>query len=149
MRVAPALASAILMSALLSCTNASPSSDQELIKLEDDWAQAMVKRDAARLSQFYGDDYVFTDADGVVSTKAKELEEITSGPYHETSYKFDDLQVRLFGDVAVVTGRNTIQGSWEDTQQSMSGPYRFTDVFVKRDGRWQCVASQASRVERK
>jgi ketosteroid isomerase-like protein len=52
----------------------------------------------------------------------------------------------VYGEVAVVTGKNTIKGTWEDIERDISGPYRFTDVFVRRDGRWQCVASQASRI---
>lgn len=59
------------------------------------------------------------------------------------------MKVRLYGDVAVVTGRNTIKATWEDIQRDISGPYRFTDVFVKRGGHWQCIASQASRVKEK
>jgi len=148
MRIATGLAGAVIASLLSSCAGAGAGSEADLIKLENDWSQATVARDGARLSRFYADDYVFTDADGALSTKSKEIEEITSGLFHETAYKFDDLQVRFFGEVAVVTGRNTIRGTWEDTGQTMNGPYRFTDVFVMRDGGWQCVASQASRVER-
>ena len=64
-------------------------------------------------------------------------------------FKFDDMKVHVYGNVAVVTGRNTIKGVWEDIEHDISGPYRFTDVFVKRDGRWQCVASQSSRIDLK
>lgn len=63
-----------------------------------------------------------------------------------TAFKFSDMKVHVYGDVAVVTGQNTIKGTWEDIPRNISGPYRFTDVFVKRAGRWQCVASQSSRI---
>jgi ketosteroid isomerase-like protein len=59
------------------------------------------------------------------------------------------MKVRVYGDVAVVTGRNTIKGVWEDIKRDISGPYRFTDVFVRRNGSWQCVTSQSSRVTEK
>lgn len=129
-----------------SWAEAPKAPEQELIKLENDWSQAAVKRDRAALPRFYADEYIFTDEDGAVSDKAKDIADISSGAFRLTSYKFEDLKVHIYGDVAVVTGRNTITGIWEQIERDISGPYRFTDVFVKRNGRWQCVASQASRI---
>ena len=123
--------------------------EQALVTLENDWSQASIKRDGAKLQQFYADEYVFTDADGMTSTKAKEIANLTSGAFRLTAYKFEDVKVRVYGEVAVVTGRNNIKGTWEDIERDISGPYRFTDVFVRRNGRWQCVASQSSRITEK
>jgi len=128
---------------------AQTTSEQELLKLENDWSQASMKRDGADLQRFYADEYVFTDADGVVTNKVKELKNLTSGAFRLKSYKFDDVKVRRYGDTAIVTGQNTITGVWEDIKRDISGPYRFTDIFVKRDGRWQCAASQSSRITEK
>jgi ketosteroid isomerase-like protein len=119
---------------------------QELIKLENAWSQAAVNRDGAALRQFYAEEYTFTDADGAVTTKNEELKNITGGAFKLADFKFENMEVRVYGNVAVVTGRNTIHGVWEDIVRDVSGPYRFTDVFVKRAGRWLCVASQSSRV---
>jgi ketosteroid isomerase-like protein len=120
--------------------------EQELIALENSWSQASVKRDGAALPRFYADEYIFTDEDGVVSNKTKEIANITGGVFKLNSFKFENIAVHVYGEVAVVTGKNTIKGTWEDIERDISGPYRFTDVFVRRDGRWQCVASQASRI---
>jgi ketosteroid isomerase-like protein len=127
------------------------AAEQEVLKVENDWNQALVKRDTASLQQFYADEYLYTDPDGLVWDKAKDLANLTSGSAARLSaYKLDDTRVRMYGDVAVVTGRNTIKGVFERVYSDVSGAYRFTDVFVKRNGRWQCIASQASRiVERK
>jgi ketosteroid isomerase-like protein len=147
MKIIPGL---IVIAALTAMpATAQTTSEQELLKVENDWSQASTKRDGAALQHFYADEYVFTDADGVVTNKAKELKNLTSGAFRLKSYKFDDVKVRVYGDTAVVTGRNTITGVWEDINRDISGPYRFTDIFVKRDGRWQCVASQSSRVTEK
>jgi ketosteroid isomerase-like protein len=128
----------------------TPSSvERDLIAIENDWSQASVKRDAAALPRFYADEYIFTDADGVVTNKTQEIANITGGMFQLTSYRFDHLVVHVYGDVAVVTGQNTIKGIWQDIVRDISGPYRFTDVFVRRNARWQCVASQASRVTEK
>jgi ketosteroid isomerase-like protein len=146
MKVLFGLVMAVLLTALPAAAQAPSSTSQELMKLENAWSEASMKRDGAALQRFYADEYVFTDADGVVTHKSDEIQNLTSGMFRLKSYKFDDLQVHLYGEVAVVTGRNTISGVWEDIGRDVSGPYRFTDVFVMRDGRWQCVASQSSRV---
>ena len=125
------------------------AADKELIAIENDWSQAAIARDATALQRFYADEYVFTNEDGVVTNKATEIANIRGGTFRLTSYKFDDLKVHVYGEVAVVTGRNTIKGFWDDIKRDVSGPYRFTDVFVKRNGRWQCVASQSSRITEK
>jgi ketosteroid isomerase-like protein len=127
------------------------AAEQEVLKVENDWNQALVKRDAGSLQQFYADEYLYTDPDGLVWDKARDLANLTSGSAARLSaYKLDETRVHMYGDVAVVTGRNTIKGVFERVYSDVSGAYRFTDVFVKRNGRWQCIASQASRiVERK
>lgn len=121
--------------------------EEELVGVENSWSQAAISRDLPTLQRFYADEYVFTDADGTVSNKTKELADIGSGAFRLTSYHFEDLRVHVYGNVAVVTGQNTIAGVWENIKRDISGPYRFTDVFVRRNGRWQCVASQASRID--
>jgi ketosteroid isomerase-like protein len=55
----------------------------------------------------------------------------------------DDMKVQTHGETAVVTGRATLEGQAEGLP---GGAYRFTDTFVKRDGRWHCVATQATTV---
>jgi len=124
----------------------STSSEQTLIALETSWSQAAITRDGAALDRFYADEYIFTNEDGVATNKAREIANITSGTFRLTAFKFNDLKVHVYGDAAVVTGENDIKGTWEDINRDISGPYRFTDVFVKRNGRWQCVASQSSRI---
>jgi ketosteroid isomerase-like protein len=126
-----------------------PAPEQALLTIENDWSQASMKRDAVALERFYADEYIFTNEDGVASNKTKEIADIKTGAFRLTAFKFSNMQVHLYGDVAVVTGQNTIKGTWEDIPRNISGPYRFTDVFVKRGGRWQCVASQSSRITTK
>ena len=60
------------------------------------------------------------------------------------SLQIDDVQVRTFGGSAVVTGRTRATGRYQGS--SMSVTLRFTDVFVRRAGKWQVVASQATQL---
>jgi ketosteroid isomerase-like protein len=114
--------------------------------LENTWKDAVVKRDAAALQRLYADEYLSTDQEGLLWTKAQDIAIDTdkAAPSRVTSYKLDDLKVRVYGDVAVVTGRNTSKGTLFGKAASTKS--RFTDVFVKRDGRWQCVANHATSV---
>jgi len=116
--------------------------EQELIKVENEWNQAVIKRDAPALRRFYADEYLSTDPEGMVWNKAQDIAIDTTGASRVTFYKLDDLKVRIYGDVAVVTGRNTMKGTLHGG--TASGRNRFTDVFVKRGGRWQCVTSQST-----
>jgi ketosteroid isomerase-like protein len=91
-------------------------------------------------------DYKIIGPDGSLQTRDQSLGDIRSGAYKITEWTTGkDLEVRVFGDAAVVTGSNTEKSTYngEDT----SGHYRWTDVFVKRDGRWQAVATHVSKLE--
>jgi ketosteroid isomerase-like protein len=121
----------------------SESVEQELIKLENGWLQAFFEKDAAFADRFLADDYLGTDEHGNVRTKAQEIEEIKAGEHLSTSGVLDNVKVRVFGDAAVVTGRYVMKGVFKG--KPYSSPYLWTDTFIMRDGRWQCVASHHSK----
>jgi ketosteroid isomerase-like protein len=123
------------------------AAEQELVKLENAWNSAYIKGDGAFLKQLYADEYDFTDSEGALYDKTTEISELVSGKTKITSANITDVKVHIYGDTAVVTGLNTLKGSYGG--EDMSGPYRFTDVFVKRGGRWQVVASHSSLVVKK
>jgi len=123
------------------------SVEQELIKLENEWGQAFYKRDIAFADRFLADDYTGTEEKGIVMTKAQELEDLKSGVHLSTSGVQDDIRVRVYGDAAVVTGRTTVKGQYKGKE--FTSRYRWTHTFIRRDGRWQCVASHISRISQK
>ena len=57
------------------------------------------------------------------------------------------MKVRVYGDAAVVLGRNTVKEQYKG--KDISGQSRFTDTWVKKDGRWQCVATAGSKITKK
>ena len=124
-----------------SCSQ-KPSAGPELIALENSWKESVIKRDAAALNRLYADEYASVDQEGSVWNKSEDIDIDTTGASRLTSFKLDDMKVRPYGDVAVVTGVNTSQGTLHGYASSSRS--RFTDVFVKRDGRWQCVSSQTT-----
>ncbi len=118
--------------------------EQELIKLEQDRAQAVIRGDTAFLEQNTADDYTFITPRGTLMTKAQLLANLKSGEIKLQSQNLDDLQVRVYGETAVLTGRSTQKGQF--LGQDSSGQYRFTRVYVKQNGRWQSAAFQSTRI---
>jgi ketosteroid isomerase-like protein len=119
--------------------------EKEFTALENTWGEAVKKRDTAYLEKLYAAEYLFTDPSGGVADRAKDIGDTKSGAFKLDAFKLDEIKVHQYGNVAVVTGRNTLTATADG--KDVSGAYRFTDVFVKRDGRWQCVATQATRVQ--
>ena len=126
-----------------SSTVVNPVQDT-LIKIEHDWGNAMVKGDVDAFSRCVGDDWVLTYSDGTLVTKPIAQADLKEGALRNESFQLDDLKVRVYGDAAVVSGLITEKSKFRD--KDTSGQRRFTDVFVKRDGRWQAVASHESDV---
>jgi len=120
------------------------SAEQELTELYRVWLNAAVKNDAATIGHLLADDFICGVPNGEILTKAPYLAEITSGDYQVTSMREDALKVRIYGDMALVTC------IWTEKSQSKgadaSGQYCSTDTWIKRDGRWQCVAEHISKV---
>jgi ketosteroid isomerase-like protein len=151
-RIAIAACVVVLVFAVASIaqTPAQPTSgsvEQELIKLEQDWAIAGVKSDVAFLDRILAEDWVFTDPEGVVWTKTQSQAALKSGEDIITSAVNDDMKVRVYGDTAVVTGRWT--GKETLKGKDIGGQSRWTDTWIKKAGRWQCVATHASKIAQK
>jgi ketosteroid isomerase-like protein len=111
--------------------------------LEQRLAAAWVARDRAVIEAVLADDWSVIDPAGQVLTKRQVVDgAFDADDRRIDSMTIDDVQVRLFGTTAVVTGRTRASGSHRG--QSGSAVLRFTDVFQVRAGRWQIVASHGT-----
>jgi peptidylprolyl isomerase len=113
---------------------------EQLKKLEEEWAGAFINRDAAALDRILADDYTIIDPNGSVGDKAQTIKDITSGEFAFESIKYDNLKVRVYGAFAIVTGGEVVK--MRSGEQTNTEAYRFTDVFALRRGRWQAISSQ-------
>jgi ketosteroid isomerase-like protein len=120
------------------------SVEQAVMQMEEDLRVAVTKGDMKTYGRIVGDDYVYTNQDALVRTKAQVMSDYDSGNLKYESLKFDEIKVHSYGDSAVVTGRSTAKG--QDNGNDFSGQFRYTRVYVKRQGRWQLVATQATRI---
>jgi len=122
---------------------ASEDVEKKIMQLERDWGDALAKRDLAALDRILGDDHSVITKDGSVLTKAQELAKHSESA--DELFDFEPMKVRVFGDTAVVIGGHREKSQYQG--RDTSGHYRWMDVFVKRDGGWQAVASELTRVE--
>ena len=117
--------------------------ERAIVAAYKEWDTAVVKADLGALERILAPEHVFTDSDGSTADKAGMLADYKSGVTKVFSCATSDLKVMVFGDTAVVTG------IWSAKMTSKgrddSGAHRFTDTWVKRNGRWQCVADHLSK----
>ena len=116
----------------------------ELTQIEHRLVKAWLDADRKTVDSILAADWSVIDLTGHTLTKAQVMQELGSGNRKIESGSVDDLNIRVFGGTAVVTGRSVLAGSYQGKRASVT--QRFTDVFVKRDGRWQAVASQGTQI---
>ena len=123
----------------------APDAVQELAQIQQRLMRAWVDRDRAYVDHVLAADWTTTDTTGHVLTKAQVMREAFGSLERRIeSGTIDEVKVRLFGDTAVVTGHTVAVGSYKGTRATVT--LRFTDVFVRRNGRWQAVASQGTLI---
>jgi ketosteroid isomerase-like protein len=118
--------------------------EQEIMKLEEDFAEAEVKADIHRMSELLADDWTDIEDNGSMHTKADALKLFQSPTTKLTSDKLSEMHVRVYGDTAVITLLDTADFIVDG--KDAGGVFRLTDVWVKRDGKWQMVALHSSKV---
>ena len=142
--VAASLAVAQESGAKSSNKKQAAGAQDEIKKLEEERNQAILHADTAALDRMTSDDYTLINQRGELIKKAQILDGFKSGAIKFDSRELSDLNVRVYGNAAVVTGRVT-QKSTENGKDT-SGENRFTRVYVKEKGRWVSVAQQATPI---
>ncbi len=114
--------------------------EDELAKVEAEFANAIVKNSPEEIRQFVSDDWIIINADGGIIDRQRFLEVIKSGTLTHEMMESDDMRVRVYGDSAVVSAVTRSKGKFMG--QEFTTHERSTDVFVRRDGQWRCVLTQ-------
>jgi ketosteroid isomerase-like protein len=121
--------------------------EEELLKLENAFAEAIVNNDLEGIGRLVADDWIIIDPNGEVVDRTRFFEVIKSGVLTHDVMESEGLRVRVYKDSAVVTAVTRTKGKFMG--QEFSTRERATDVFVKRDGRWQCVLTHLTRFPEK
>ena len=124
--------------------SAGSNAEQEVRKFERRLIEAVLQHDVETLNRLYADDFIFTGSFGEVFNKEQAIANYRSGDITYESIETGDVQVRVYGNTAVSVGRATIKAHYQG--QDLSGPYRYTVVYVKRGEGWQEVAFHSSRI---
>ena len=123
---------------------AGGSVQDEIKKLEQERNQAIVRNDATALDRMTSADYTVINLRGELLNKTQIVNGFKSGAIRYDSRELSDLNVRVYGSTAVVTGRVT-QKAMENGKDT-SGEHRFTRVLVKEKGSWVSVAVQTTTI---
>jgi hypothetical protein len=123
-------------------------SDQEvLIELEQEWDAAFHSQNAAFIETVLADEFIATYGDGSRGDKAKELALAREFDQQVDQSHLDDFIVKVYRDTAVVWFTQYLIGPVKGKPTEVQ--YRYMDVWIVRDGRWQAVASQSTRIGNK
>jgi ketosteroid isomerase-like protein len=145
----------------LAAASASPAREAfdpaaietEVMKLAREWMKSAQTYDAEVINRVVADDAVLVYPDGSPATKADELRLVDTKAITADSWEMLDAKVTVTSaDSAFITGRSVVKnGKYKDPSAKrpidISGEYRFLDVYARRNGKWQVVASQATKVE--
>ena len=133
----------------LAATKPAPATSQtkqEILKLEHEWALALLNEDAAKLETLLADNLQYTRGNGKVENKAGYLKAIRDGITHYSLIKRDEIKVQVNGETAIVTAR------WKTTLQNKPNPAmtttaRYLHVYVKQNGRWVITTHQTTEIK--
>src|SRR6059036_3989957 len=114
--------------------------EQHVRQLNDDWVKAIVRGDIETLNRVMADDFFFTyPLEG--DDKAQFIADITSGNLKVQHISREQVSVRLFGNTAVLTARDS--ATWLYHGRELSGQYKVMGVYIERNGKWQLCSLQA------
>ena len=118
--------------------------EQTLIQLEQEWNRATLAKDYKTVEEIMADDWTGIDFRGMTITKEESIQELKSGESSNQSVELGEMTVKVYGNTAVVIGSDAEKSTYHG--KDSSGKYAWMDVFVKRGGRWQAVASQSTKM---
>ena len=125
-------------------TAAQGGAEQEIRQTDRRVAELIVSRDVPTLAPLVDDRYTHVSPLGQILSKAEIAGAIESGAISVSRYDTDDVNVRVYGDAAVLTGRATLKGTLGG--DDITGQYRYTRTYVRQDGGWKVAATQLTRI---
>jgi ketosteroid isomerase-like protein len=116
----------------------------DLTRQAEAWDRAIVRKDLAAIAANMTEDFRQIRWNGDVVDKATFLQDITSPDLVIDPYTVEELSVRLYGDVALLSGRTRMTGRYGDSP--FQTHYRYIDIYVRQAGRWQVCSVQITKI---
>ena len=114
--------------------------EQELRQMNDDWLKALIRADRATLDRIMADDFIMAyPMEG--DDKSQFIGDVVSGDVRVEHLVKDNIGVRIWGNTAVITGKESAH--WFYKGRDFSGHYKVIHIYSQREGHWQLVSVQA------
>ncbi|MBI3450122.1 MAG: nuclear transport factor 2 family protein [Acidobacteria bacterium] len=133
-----------LAMAIVPIAAAAPSTEDAILRLEDQRIQAMIAGDVETLDRLLAPELTYGHSSGKMDTKASFLAQLKSGDLKYRDFRRQDVCVQVIDATAIVTGQAALDV--RTPAGDLSIPVRFTDVWVRRGERWEMVAWQSARI---
>jgi ketosteroid isomerase-like protein len=147
----PAILGVLLLAAACASAPDALQTERELLAIQDEWATARIKGDVPYLEKLYAPEFYLQVMDGSVNTRAADIamfervRDKDPDAIQPQSINDVDMKVTAYGDTAIVTGVENLKGSYRGFTSEFV--LRFTNVFVRLDGRWQLVLHHSTPVQ--
>ena len=126
-------------------TGATADVEAAVKKIEQEILDGVLKSDTSALEKYLTSDYLGIGPDGATQNKSEFMSDVKSGTLKIESSTMSDIKVQVADpDMAVVVYRTTDKGAYKG--KDVTGQYRWLDVFVKRDGKWQIAIDQGTPI---
>jgi ketosteroid isomerase-like protein len=117
--------------------------EAELARLSNNWDRVIVAKQEKAIADNMAEDFRIIDGRGNVENKAQFVAGIMDAKLAIDPYTVEDFEIRLYGDVALLSGRTLMTGTYDG--EKFTSNYRYIDVYVKRNGIWKIVSVQITR----
>ena len=118
---------------------------EQLTKQADAWDKAIVRKDKAAIAGNMTEDFRQIDAAGDVETRASFVEGVVDPKLRIDPYTVEDFEVRVYGDVALLSGRTRMTGTYDG--KAFKTHYRYIDVYVRHAGIWRVASVQITKLK--
>jgi ketosteroid isomerase-like protein len=107
----------------------------------DGWRDALIRQDKAALDRLLADDLVYTHAGGKTQNKEEYIASVTTGPSRYESFNQTDTKIRVYGDIAILTGYVDVKTPGRDSYR-----VRTLEIYRYNNGQWQFAEKESVRV---
>ena len=124
---------------------AAQAAKAQLTKQATDWDLAIVRKDRAAIAANMAEDFRQIDGNAHLETKASFVDGVMAPALSIDPYVNEEFEIRLYGDVALLSGRTRMTGRYDG--EAFTSHYRYIDIYVRRAGEWKIVSVQITRIK--
>jgi ketosteroid isomerase-like protein len=121
-----------------------PAAAELLARQADAWDKAIVRQDRAAIETNMTEDFRQIDGDGDIEDKTSFVNGLMSPKLRIDPYTVEEFEIRIYGDVALLSGRTRMTGAYDG--KPFRSHYRYIDIYVRKDGQWRIASVQITRM---